>query len=758
MLPESPIYSRKENISVFSMLKYMLEITLILFFTIRRSLILPVTNRRKFIKICAQTAGGVFAMAALPGSIRFAIAADNGVVTSDEFLWLEDLQGETAQRWVKQENQRTIARYTQGGSFRKLEQQVLNILNKDTRIPWVNKHGDYYYNFWQDQANPRGLLRRTTLQEYRKAKPAWETVLDIDALGKAEGKDWLYHGLQPLAPEYRYCLMKLSPDGGDAVEIREFDLETKRFVEGGFNVPVAKSRVSWIDKDTVFIATDFGPGSMTQSGYARIAKRWQRGTPLSAAETLYEAKPEDMAVFAYRDRTFGFERDYVGRSLDFYRREYFLLTKQNQKVRIDIPEDAEINSHREWLLIRPSKDWDVGGKRYPSGALLAANFDDYLAGKRELQVLFTPNEQTALSGYSSTRDHLILSIMDNVVNRLEVLTPQGNSWQRQPLGNPGSMSNISATGIDEETNDYFLTINNFLHPASLYIGNLDSSETELLKQGPKDFDAGNYQVSQHFARSKDGTRVPYFQIAAKGLKLNGSNPTLLNGYGGFEISLLPNYIGTEGLTWLGRGGVYVVANIRGGGEYGPAWHQAALMQNRHRAYEDFAAVAQDLITRKVTSSKHLGARGRSNGGLLVGNMLTLYPQLFGCIVCGVPLLDMQRYSQLSAGASWIAEYGDPSQPDQWAYIKTFSPYHNIKEHVAYPPVLFYTATSDDRVHPSHARKMAARMQKMGYQQVYFYENTVGGHSAAADKKQTAFQNTMFSEFMWSHLNNRTPKT
>ncbi|KLU13949.1 MULTISPECIES: prolyl oligopeptidase family serine peptidase [Xenorhabdus] len=690
-------------------------------------------------------------MASLSNCIRLAIAAEGEAVASDEFLWLENLQGKAALQWVKQENQRTIARYVQGDSFRNLEQQVLNILNEDTQIPWVRKYGDYYYNFWQDQANPRGLLRRTTPQEYRKTKPAWETVLDIDALVKMEGKDWAYHGSQPLAPEYRYCLMKLSPDGGDATEIREFDLIAKRFVKDGFNVPVAKSEISWIDKNTVFIATDFGPGSMTQSGYARIAKRWRRGTSLSTAETLYEAQPEDMMVFAYHDRTPGFERDYVGRSLDFYRREYFLLTNQNRQIRIDTPADAEINTHREWLLIRLSQDWVVLGKRYPSGALLAANFDDYLAGKRELQVLFTPNEQTALSGYSSTRDHLILNIMNNVINRLEVLTPLGNSWQRRSLGNPGSVCTISAGGIDEENNDYFLIISEFLNPVSLYMGNLDGGEAKLLKQGPQSFDASKYQVSQHFVRSKDGTRVPYFQISDKDLKLDGRNPTLLYGYGGFEISLLPNYIDYEAPTWLERGGVYVVANIRGGGEYGPAWHQAALKQNRHRAYEDFAAVAEDLIARKVTSSQHLGARGGSNGGLLVGNMLTLYPQLFGCIVCEVPLLDMQRYTQLSAGASWIAEYGDPSKPDQWAYIKTFSPYHNIKAQGNYPPVLFYTATSDDRVNPAHARKMAARMQKMGYQQVYFYENTGGGHSAAIDKKQSAFHSALVSEFMWFNL-------
>ncbi|WP_431295594.1 prolyl oligopeptidase family serine peptidase [Rahnella sp. PAMC 25559] len=690
-------------------------------------------------------------MTLLPNSIGPSMAAEDGTTAGDEFLWLEALHGKKASQWVQKQNKRTVASFAQGDDFQRIEREVLDILNNDTLIPWVSKLGDYYYNFWQDQANPRGLLRRVTLDEYRKAKPAWESVLDIDALGKAEGKDWVYHDLQPLAPEYRYCLMQLSPDGGDAEETREFDLIAKRFVREGFNLPIAKSQVSWIDQDTLFIATDFGPGSMTQSGYARIAKRWRRGTPLSAAETIYEARPEDIAVFAYHDRTPGFERDFVGRSLDFYRRESFLLTQDGQQIKIDIPPDAELGSYLEWLLIKTSYDWEVGGKRYPSGALLAANFDDYLEGKRELQLLFSPTAERALSSYCSTRDHLILSIMDNVVNRLEVLTPNGGSWQRSSLGNNDAISTLHAGGIDEDSNAYFLTISGFLQPTSLYMGNLDGSDAALLKQAPQHFDAGSYEVSQHFARSKDGTSVPYFQIAAKGLKLDGSTPTLLYGYGGFNVSLLPGYLVDEAPGWLERGGVYVVANIRGGGEYGPTWHQAALNENRHRAYEDFAAVAEDLIARKVTSAPYLGARGGSNGGLLVANMLTLYPQLFGCIVCEVPLLDMLRYTQLSAGASWIAEFGDPSDQAQWAYIKTFSPYHNIKTQVAYPPVLFYTATSDDRVNPAHARKMAARMHAMGYQQAYFYENTEGGHSAAADKNQMAFNSALVSEFMWDNL-------
>lgn len=708
--------------------------------------------RRQFIKLSVQTAGALFALASLPGSIRRAMATQHVSATNDEFLWLEEREGKAAQQWVKQQNQRTIARFADSEDFRQTEQQMLDVLNDKSEIPWFSKYGEYCYNFWQDENNPRGLLRRTTLQEYRKAAPAWDTVLDIDASGDAEGKKWVFKGFLPLKPEYQLALVMLSPDGGDATEIREFNLDAKSFVEDGFYLPLAKNSAFWIDKDTLYIATDFGAGSLTQSGYPRIVKRWHRGTPLSAAETLYEARPEDMEAFAFHDDTRGYERDYVGRSLDFYRRETFLLTAQGEKIKIDIPADAGFSTHREWLLIELNSDWTVKQKRYPSGALLAVNFDDFLVGKREFQVLFRPDKQTALSGYSSTRDHVILSIMENVVNRLEALTPQGNRWQRRPLGNPAALSTIYAEGVDDETNDYLLTVENFLQPPALYMGNLDDGkQTELLKQEPQRFDPNDFQASQHFVASRDGTRIPYFQIAAKNIQLNGNNPTLLHGYGGFEISLLPEYLGHDAANWMKQGGVYVIANIRGGGEFGPMWHQAALRQNRHRAYEDFAAVAQDLISRKVTSSQRLCIHGSSNGGLLVGNMLTLYPQLFGCIVCEVPLLDMERYSRLPPGASWIAEYGDPTRPEEWANIKTFSPYHNIKPQTAYPPVLFCTATSDDRTHPAHARKMAARMQAMGYQQVFFFENAEGGHSAAADKKQQAFTSALIAVFMWEKL-------
>jgi len=676
------------------------------------------------------------------------MSSENNTLT-DNHVWLEGIRDDAALAWAQQQNAKTTQQFATGENFEGLRQRVLTGLNSPAQIPGIFKCGNRWYNFWQDEQNPRGLLRRTTLDEYRKDNPAWETVLDIDALGKTEGQEWVYHGIQIRQPDYQRGLLHLSPDGGDASAIREFDLNTLSFVTDGFNLPSAKSRVSWIDNDRLFISTDFGEESMTTSGYPRIAKIWQRGTPLSAAETQFSAEKSDMVVVGYHDDTQGWERNFVGRVIDFYQREIFLLDPQQGQVRIDLPADAKFSTWREWMIIEPASHWEVGGESYPSGSLLAIEFDAFIRGNRQMTTLFLPEETTALSGYSSTRDHFIISVTKDVVNRLEVLTPQEGDWLRESIGDAPDLSKIQIYGVDEETNDYFMTVSGFLQPTTLYLGNLENKQAapEILKQDPAHFDATGYQVSQHFAQSDDGTRVPYFVVSSKDLVFDGKNPTLLYGYGGFEVSLEPSYLGVGGISWLARGGVYVLANIRGGGEYGPRWHQAALKEKRLRAYEDFASVAKALIASNVTSAPHLAAQGGSNGGLLVGNMLTLYPQLFGAIVCEVPLLDMQRYTQISAGASWIAEYGDPQKPEEWAFIRAFSPYHNIDAGKKYPPVLFTTATSDDRVGPGHARKMAAKMQALGVPDVWFYENTEGGHSAAADKAQSAFKRAMVSEFL-----------
>ena len=684
------------------------------------------------------------------GQSQSAAAPDDGA-PADPYLWLEDIHGAKPMEWVEAQNAITAKRFVDTPAFGPMRDRILEVLDSDARIAYVNRMGGHLYNFWRDQQHPRGLWRRTTLESYRTPDPRWEILLDVDALDRIEGKRWVFKGADCLQPEYTRCLISLSPDGGDAVAVREFDIPSKSFVKDGFTLDVAKSNTGWVDENTIYVGTDFGPGTMTESSYPRIAKVWKRGTPLSAATTIYSGVPTDMTVAAYHTHTPGFQRDFVSVVKDFYHSEVYLRTG-DKLTRIDVPLDASADVHRDWLLVQTRSPWTVGGATYPAGALLATKFDAFMNGARDFTVLFRPDAHRSLASYNWTRHHVMLDVLDDVQSRLEVLTPANGEWTHEPMAGAPPASSIEVVDTDpDSTDEYWLNISGFLTPATLQRGVLGGAAAETIKQAPAFFDASRFDVSQHFATSKDGTRVPYFQISPKGMKLDGNNPTLLYGYGGFEISLVPSYSGTVGRAWLERGGVYVIANIRGGGEYGPRWHNAALKANRPRAYEDFASVAEDLTTRHVTRPARLGAEGGSNGGLLMGNMLTTYPQLFGAIVCEVPLLDMKRYTHLGAGASWIAEYGDPDKPDEWAFIRTFSPYQNVKTGMTYPPILFYTATSDDRVGPVQARKMAARMQAMGYKNVWFYENTEGGHGAAADNKQSAFMHALAYDFLWTQV-------
>ncbi|GLZ38673.1 prolyl oligopeptidase family serine peptidase [Actinokineospora sp. NBRC 105648] len=660
----------------------------------------------------------------------------------DPHIWLEEVTGEQALDWVKARNAETVAELTGSERFETTKARVLEVLDADDRIPYPRRRGEFLYNFWQDAAHPRGLWRRTSLEQYRSGNPDWSVLLDVDALAEQEGENWVWKGSAVLRPDYHLALVELSRGGADATVVREFDLRTLEFVADGFTLPEAKTQVSWIDEDQIYVGTDFGEGSLTTSGYARVVKVWRRGTPLAEAATVFEGKPEDVTVYAYHDRTPGFERDIVGRYPDFFSSEEFLRTTEGDLVRIDVPDDATTDVHREWLLITLRSDWTVAGTTYRSGSLLATGFDAFIAGERELTPLFEPDEHTSLNGFSWTKNHLILVELSDVKTRMEVLTLGPDGWSRADL--PGSPDLGSADVIDtdpDHSDEYLLNVSGYLQPATLLRGEV-GGELETLKQAPAFFDTTGLTVEQHFATSDDGTRVPYFVVAGP----DTSGPTLLYGYGGFEISLTPSYSGGLGRAWLEQGGTYVVANIRGGGEYGPRWHRAALRENRPRAYEDFAAVARDLVTRGITTPARLGMQGGSNGGLLAGVMLTRYPELFGAVVSQVPLLDLRRYHLLLAGASWMAEWGDPDEPADWAYLKEFSPYHNVHSGTKYPPVFFITSTRDDRVHPGHARKMAARMLELGHSP-YYYENIEGGHGAAADNAQRAFMSTIVYEFL-----------
>jgi prolyl oligopeptidase len=734
-------------------------------------------------------------------------AAATAAEPVDENIWLEEIYGEEQLAWVREQNARTED-LLEDADYARLEGEILEVLDSTDKIAMVGKHGDWYYNFWKDRRNPKGLWRRTSWESYCSAEPDWDILLDVDALAAAEGEEWVFHGatfLRPPAGEpHRRALVALSPDGGDANRYREFDVESRTFVDpaaGGFDLPTAKGNVSWLDRDTLLVATTAADMPRTTSSYARTGVKLRRGQSIPEAERLFEIPEDHMMAIVAHDSTPGFERTFAVDWINFFNRTTFVL-RNGAWTAVDVPTDVNLSSHREWLLFRPQGDWNVNRTTYPAGSLLAARFEDYLEGGRELTVLFTPDERTSLQSWSWTRNFLILNLLRDVSSEIRVLDPQrrgsNGAWASSLLDACPPLHDVNAYAVDDEDetdtetepadsagqgrggagDDFWLVATGFTTPSTLTRGTLrrspDAEEVAsthaVIKTSPSFFNEDDYEVQQHFAVSKDGTRVPYFQVASRNLVLDGENPTQLSGYGGFEVSRTPAYSGAIGRAWLERrteevagadgekphtrGGVYVVANIRGGGEYGPSWHRAALKENRHRAYEDFAAVAQDLISRGVTSRQRLGCVGGSNGGLLVGNMLTTYPHLFGAVSCGVPLLDMRRYTKLSAGSSWIAEYGDPDVPEEWEFIRTFSPYHQLKDGVDYPETFIWTATSDDRVGPVQARKMAARMQAMGIPNVWFHEALEGGHAGASDNRQAAALQSRSQHFLWRSLAGR----
>lgn len=676
--------------------------------------------------------------------------AESTVTPEDPYQWLEDVTGEKSLDWVRSRNTKSQSAIESDPEFNKLREDLLAILDSDARIPFVGKQGDFYYNFWRDKKNERGIWRRTTLEEYKKTEPKWEVILDLDQLGKAENENWVWKGASLLRPDYKRALISLSRGGADADVTREFDLVTKQFVKDGFSRPEAKGGMTWIDIDHVFVSTDFGPGSMTDSGYPRLAKKWKRGTPFESAEIVYSGETTDMSISAFHDDSPGFERNFLNRTLAFYNDELYLIGNDGKLTKIDAPNSANKSVFHQYLALELREPWTVANKTYAAGSLLFTKFDDFMKGKRDFQVVFEPSDTTALSSFGFTKDYAFINVLEDVKNRIYVLKPTADGWKSEPLVGAPSFGTVNVSAVDsDESNDFFMNTTDYLTPTTLSMGTIGSAPVEL-KKLPEFFDSKGLAISQHFATSKDGTRIPYFMIAKKDLKLDGNQPTLLYGYGGFEISMQPGYNAGVGRAWTSQGGVYVVANIRGGGEYGPRWHQAALKQNRLRAYEDFAAVAMDLFERKVTRKEKIAIQGGSNGGLLVGNMVTLYPELFQAAVCQVPLLDMQRYNKLLAGASWMAEYGNPDITEQWEYIKTFSPYHNVQAGKKYPNVLFTTSTRDDRVHPGHARKMMAKMEAQGHS-VLYYENIEGGHGGAANNKQSAFMQALAYTFLKQQL-------
>ena len=660
--------------------------------------------------------------------------------TSDPFLWLEEIEGKQALEWVHARNRECFDELQSDDRYEKFLAQSESLLNAKDRIPYGSIRGKFVYNFWQDSKNVRGIIRRTSLESYRSITPKWETVLSIDELAKAEKENWVYKGSSWLTPNYERCLIKLSRGGTDASVYREFDTIAKHFVEDGFTIPEAKSGVAWLDRNTLLIGTDWGENSLTESGYPRIVKLWKRGKPLDKAEVIFEGKHKDIGIWPRvmdsGDETLAL----VEQSLTFFTGAYHLINTNGKLIRLPLQDSADlVGFYAGRLLFTLREAWEVDGTTHSQGALLAINAAMFQStGKLPvIETIITPNKQTSIEGVTFSRSGLYITLLQNVkglILRFKV-DAQNGKWTSNPVPLPknGTVS-ISSANIHSDT--IFVNYEDYITPDRLSEFDSHKEKITVLKSLPSKFNASELEVNQHMAKSADGTQVPYFVIHRKGIKPDKNTPTILYGYGGFEISLKPSYSATIGKLWLERGGAYAVANIRGGGEFGPRWHKAALKTKRQRAYDDFIAVAEDLIKRGITSPKHLGISGGSNGGLLVGAIFTQRPDLMNGVVCRVPLLDMLRYTKLLAGASWAAEYGDPEDPEMRKAILRYSPYQNVFPDRQYPKVFIETSTKDDRVHPGHARKMVARMREQGHEVLYF-ENTEGGHSAGANLKQHA---------------------
>lgn len=673
--------------------------------------------------------------------------------STDPYLWLEEVTSDSALDWVREHNAPTVDRLTASKRFAEIEEQTLEALDTDDRIPYVRRRGDYLYNFWRDATNTRGLWRRTTLDSYVTDDPEWDVLIDVDELAKSEDENWVWKGATALRPDYRRVLISLSRGGADAAVVREFDLTTRTWVTDGFTLPENKSTVSWIDEDNVYVGTDFGTApdghsSLTESGYPRIAKRWTRGTPLDDAVTVFTGEPSDISIRAVYDDTPGFERHFVSRATDFFNSLLF-ENRDGELVLIDVPTDAYAGVRRDWLLVMTRSEWSPtgpDGPTYAPGTLLTFDYPAYLDGDRDATVLFEPDGHTSLVDFTFTKNYLIITTLHHVHTSITVLTV--GDWSPVEIAGLPGLATISVLDTDPDHSDeVFWSATSFTEPPSLLHGTIGSDDATVIKHSPEFFDASAVTTEQYFATSDDGTLIPYFVVRRTDVT---SGPTLLYGYGGFENALTPGYLTVAGRAWIERGGIYVIANIRGGGEYGPAWHTVAQKAGRHLVYEDFSSVAKDLVIRRFTTPEQLGAQGGSNGGLLMGVMLTRYPELFGALVCQVPLIDMYRYHLLLAGASWVAEYGNPEDPDEWAFMQPFSPYQNIRRDVDYPPILVTTSTRDDRVHPGHARKLVARLEENGHT-VDYYENIEGGHGGAADNKQAAYKSALAYEFLWETL-------
>ena len=674
----------------------------------------------------------------------------------DPYLWLEEIEGARALAQVKSWNAATEAALTKDPKFADYEARARAILDDEQQIAAPDAvMGDLVANLWRDAKNPRGLWRVSPLAAYQAGKPQWRTMIDVDALGREEGKSWVWHGANCLAPEYRRCLVSLSPGGTDADVVREYDLAAGRFVENGFALPEAKSDISWVDADTLLVVTDFGPDTLTTSGYGRVAKLWKRGTPLAEATTVFEGEKGDVSVAPVAVQDGDRRWTFVNRGKTFWTRDYRLLTG-GKLVPVPLPEDAEFEDVLGGRLIaKLQSSLKAGGRTFPEGALVAFDLEAIAAGGEPApELVMAPTARQAIEEVASSDDILWVKALDDVSGKLFALRRRADgSWSAKAAALPAN-STVTLLATAGKSNTAFVTVESMLSPPALHAVPADAAP-RVVQTLPAKFDAKRFTVEQRFATSKDGTRIPYFLARRKGS--SGPVPALIHAYGGFRAAQTPTYLtgqpyraGPLGMFWVEEGNAYVLANIRGGGEYGPEWHRSVLRENRQKSFDDLHAVAEDLIRTNVSAKGRIGISGRSNGGVLVGAAMNQRPDLYSAVISGSPLHDMKRYSHLLAGASWVGEYGDPDKPEDWAFLSRYSPYQNVRRGVKYPAVFFYSSTKDDRVHPGHARKLAARLGEYG-NRFYFHEYLEGGHSVGADHGEDAKRAALLMAYLKREL-------
>lgn len=675
----------------------------------------------------------------------FALSAQTD---DDPYLWLEDIEGEKQLEWVENHNSKTLDYISNIEGYQNRFDFCYKYLTSSEQLPYPEMHGDFIYNFWQDEENPRGIWRRISYTDYLEMSDKWETLIDIDKLCENENINWTYDKVYFIPENNKICAVQLSKGGSDAGVIREFDLERKKFIEEGFYVGEAKSDFRWIDENTVYLATDFGDGSLTNSGYPRIVKKWRRGTSIEEAETVLEIPKEDLSVGIAVMHTQGKTHELLFHAKDFYNIDaYYILG--DEKIKLNLPPNFSLEVFKKQVIVEPLVDWKFGEDVIEKGNVVALNLDSLLNGNYNYRILFEKKDAISVEKIRVTGESVLINSINNIVSELLRFKYENGKWTSEIIDLPTN-GLIEIVNADRNKSTFFLTYESPIQSTSLYVDKEDGNSPEKLMSLPDYFDSRNIIVKQNWTKSKDGTRIPYFIMHKRGLKYNGNNPLIQYGYGGFNISETPYYSSSRGKLWLENGGVFVIANIRGGGEYGPDWHLSAMKENKQKSYDDFIAVSEDLINRKITSPENLGIYGGSNGGLLVAAVMVQRPELYKAVACFVPLLDMKRYSHLLAGNSWMAEYGNPDIPEEWEYISKYSPYHNVRAGIEYPKVLFLTSTRDDRVHPGHARKMTARMEEMGHE-VYLFENTEGGHAASYIPEQTAQVIAMYFSFFHDQL-------